>query len=252
MTKAYLVGGCVRDKFMNTPIHDIDIAVDTPSYNDLRGYILANDGCIFVEKEEFLTIRARMPEQYNREVTKHLGYTKSTPISNTFDFVMTRKEGEYKDGRRPSSVVAGTIEDDMSRRDFTMNAMAIDVCSGELYDPFGGLDDINNNCIRVAGDIETVMSEDSLRVLRALRFHVTLNMLIEDNFRAWIKSRAHDVLYNGDVSAERIYEELSKMFAVGTLKTLNTLNEYSLVKNFVFGDSGVALMPRIRKGVKNV
>ena len=102
----FYVGGCVRDSLLGQKAKDIDIVCLAPSYRDMRDYLL-NCGCqIFVEKPEFFTIRAKHPT---------LGYA---------DFSLCRKDGFYSDGRRPDNVEIGTLFDDLSRRDATINAIA--------------------------------------------------------------------------------------------------------------------------------
>lgn len=123
--KFYQVGGSVRDKIMGIKPHDIDFAIGAESFGAMREAILARGGKIFLEMEKFFTIRANLPE---------LG---------SADFVLTRKDGSYSDGRRPDGVTVGTILDDLARRDFTMNAIAINVETGDILDPFDGTGDIH-------------------------------------------------------------------------------------------------------------
>lgn len=208
--KIYKVGGCVRDAIMGRPCNDIDLAVEAESYEAMREGVLAMDGAkIHTENPEFFTIRAK---------TAKFGDT---------DFVLCRKDGEYKDGRRPENVEMGTITDDLERRDFTMNAISQNVQTGELYDPFGGQRDIKGKMIRCVGNPAERFREDALRVFRAIRFAVTLDFGIDKGLVYRIKGGG--INYDG-VATERITIELMKMFKASPkagwvwLKELNLLD----------------------------
>jgi tRNA nucleotidyltransferase (CCA-adding enzyme) len=192
------VGGCVRDTFLGRDSKDIDFTVEVESFDAMRTGLRERGFEIFVESPEFFTIRARHPQ--NRQ---------------TFDFVMARKEGNYKDGRRPSSVERGTIFDDLARRDFTINAIA-KAEDGVIIDPHNGRDDIEARIIRAVGNANERFSEDGLRILRAIRFAVTLGFSIDDDtFNAMVQNR--DNIRR--VSVERIREELEKAFRADTVAT---------------------------------
>ncbi len=120
-----------------------------------------------------------------------------------------RGEGAYVDGRRPSTVTFhSNLEDDLARRDFTMNALAWDPVGREFRDPFGGRDDMRHRLIRAVGDPEARFREDGLRPLRAVRFAAQLGYTLERRTRAAIPS-ALDVV--GLVSSERVADEMSKL-----------------------------------------
>jgi len=201
--KFYLVGGAVRDKLLGTQSKDLDYAVEASSYEEMIAAIKERGGEIFLEKPEFATVRAKLPQ---------LGAA---------DYVLCRKDGYYSDGRRPDSVMPGTLLDDLSRRDFTINAMAIDE-NGRYIDPFNGIQDLNKRYIRCVGDARERFSEDSLRILRAFRFAITkefeLDKLIED---AICDPNISDLIRN--VSGERIREELYKCFRHNTFATIDYL-----------------------------
>jgi tRNA nucleotidyltransferase (CCA-adding enzyme) len=128
---AYLVGGCVRDSIMGREVHDWDVATSATSA-EIAGLF---DKSVLTG-ERFGTVTVLMPEGV-AEVT-------------TF-----RAESGYYDGRHPENVeFVTTVEEDLSRRDFTMNAIAIS-CDGKLVDPFGGLEDISGRIIRCVGDPDT-------------------------------------------------------------------------------------------------
>jgi len=115
MIKLFEVGGHVRDGLLGIKSKDIDMAVEAPSWEAMREFVKHNTKKIFLEKEEFLTIRAM----------GHDGLPK--------DFVLCRKDGAYSDGRRPDTVEAGTIFDDLARRDFTVNAIAKEVTTVKKF-----------------------------------------------------------------------------------------------------------------------
>lgn len=196
--KIFLVGGAVRDTFLGTPIKDKDYVVVAPSFEAMKEFIVSKGGKIFQEKPEFLTLRARMS-----------GF--GTLGIGAADFVLARKDGVYTDGRRPDSVEVGTIEEDLARRDFTMNAIAIDTEDQfNVIDPFQGIDDIAHKLIRAVGDARTRLQEDKLRAFRALRFAVEKGFRI-DNRLDWEISRLAAIEFAA-VSTERIRDELLKMF----------------------------------------
>jgi tRNA nucleotidyltransferase (CCA-adding enzyme) len=183
-------------------------------------------GTIFLEKPEYLTIRARVPE---------LG---------AVDFVLCRKDGAYIDGRRPEDVEPGTLEDDLARRDFTMNAIALSE-DGEYIDPFGGAYHLEHGIITCVGHARHRFAEDYLRMLRAIRFAVTKDMqLSRDIMLCLVDSRMVDRL--ADVAIERVREEMLKAFHHDTLKTLRMLEDFPLVRDVLFG-SGLWLKPTLEK-----
>lgn len=200
MIKVYEVGGKIRDEFMGLSNKDVDYAVEAPSFEAMREYILSEGGQIYIETPEYFTIRANV---------KNLAA----------DFVLCRKDGEYSDGRRPDYVEAGTIYDDLARRDFTMNAIARNVETGEIIDPFGGVMDIERRFIRCVGDTRARMSEDSLRILRALRFSITKNMMMDSDI-TWLFDSSVWMDRLSLVSEERIQNEIHKMFASDTFQTM--------------------------------
>jgi tRNA nucleotidyltransferase (CCA-adding enzyme) len=139
MIELYEVGGCVRDSLLGIDSKDIDFTVIAPSYEDMREFLTDAGFEIFLETPEYFTIRARFPKVVTHDaIPTRFVRTKKLP---TADFVLARKEGAYSDGRRPDEVQMGTLLDDLSRRDFTMNAMARDR-DGRLIDPFGGQQDV--------------------------------------------------------------------------------------------------------------
>ena len=211
----YKVGGAVRDEFLGVKSKDIDFAVEAPSYVAMRDYIAAN-GKIFLEKPEFFTIRAKLN-------------------GDDADFVLCRKEHGYSDGRRPDSVSAGDIYDDLSRRDFTVNAIAIRTSDGEVFDPHQGISDIADRTLRCVGRASDRFREDSLRLLRAVRFGITKKFFLDSDIRASLEDREMVALLE-NVSKERIREELNRCMRFDTLATLKMFEKFPHLRDVVFSD----------------
>ena len=212
--KFYIVGGFVRDRILGVKSKDVDYSVEAPSYQAMKDEILRRGGEIFLETPQYLTIRARMPE---------LGAA---------DFVLCRKDGSYIDGRRPEEVEPGTLYDDLARRDFTMNAIAMTE-DGVYIDPFCGQDAIKRGEIVCVGDTKTRFGEDYLRMLRAIRFCITKDMNISVPIGQCLRN---PVLVNNlqHVAIERVREELLKCFHHNTPRTLNILSMFPYVLEQVF------------------
>lgn len=225
MVNFYKVGGCVRDAFMKRKCKDIDYSVEAPSYEDMRIAIINRGGTIFLESPEYLTIRAKVPK------------------FGACDFVLCRKDGTYKDNRHPESVVPGTLYDDLSRRDFSMNAIA-EAEDGSICDPFNGIDAIRNKLIKCVGKPAERFNEDALRLLRAIRFSITLDFTLSED----IQTSLHDPKLVDKlklISKERVREELLKCFKHNTRVTLNYFRYYPLIADAVL-DTGLWLEPTFR------
>lgn len=201
--KFYKVGGWVRDKLLGVKSKDLDFSVEAPSFEAMKAEIIARDGVIFLEKPEYATIRARI----GREAC---------------DYVLCRRDGYYSDGRRPDEVMAGTLHDDLARRDFTMNAMA-ESENGVLIDPFNGQKSLAEGTIHCVGNAMERFSEDSLRMLRAIRFAITKDMKFDEDIQECLVWQPDLIEKLRAVSTERIREELHKCFKFDTIKTLNML-----------------------------
>lgn len=183
---AYVVGGCVRDAVMGKQPHDYDITSSALPHETER---------VFSD--------CRVIETGIKHGTVTVLYKGQSIEITTF-----RIDGEYADGRHPDSVTfSRNIEDDLSRRDFTMNGMAYNHKSG-LIDPFGGKNDINSGIIRCIGEPDLRFSEDSLRILRALRFSAVLGFSIDERTAEAIRSHRSDL---HKVSAERIFSEVKQL-----------------------------------------
>jgi tRNA nucleotidyltransferase/poly(A) polymerase len=238
----YEVGGCVRDEIMGVKSKDIDYSVVLHDFDiefgkrwsltpfqimkdllELQGYDIK------VEKPEYLTIRAIFPKGH-----KYRGGA---------DFVLARKEADYSDGRRPDAVIPGTLQDDLARRDFTMNAIA-KAADGTLIDPFGGVDDINDKIIRAVGSAEDRIMEDALRGMRALRFAVTKGFSLHYDVVAVLSSKEF-VEALSLVSIERVQDELEKMFNADTIHSLFLIDNFNLTDT-LFSNTGLRLMPTMK------
>jgi len=227
--KIYKVGGAVRDSFLGRKSNDIDYAVEADSYQEMMTWI-AENGTIWQERPEFFTIRAKVPTLGNA------------------DFVLCRKDGFYSDNRRPDSVEVGTIYDDLSRRDFTMNAIAINVETNEIIDPYNGRLHINTSEIRCVGVCGQRFIEDGLRLLRALRFHITLGFELEEDIKRCLNDWKYVGILLDGVSVERIMEELNKMFRYSTEETIQVLGKYKMVRDCIFSNPRLQLEARVING----
>lgn len=226
--KTYLVGGAVRDQMLGLTSKDLDFVVMAPSFDAMREDLLA-DGCeIFVEKLEYLTIRAKHPR---------LGCV---------DFACARRDGNYTDGRRPETTeVAQTVEEDLARRDFTCNAIAVDVVSGEVVDPFDGRWAISRGVLRCVNSARARFGEDSLRVFRAVRFAVTKHFVIDGEIWEAINAMTSN-MFDG-VATERIREELLKAFQKDAKRTFELLmRDFPLLWE-IASNRGIWLKPTTEK-----
>ena len=185
--RSYLVGGAVRDTLMGIEPHDYDVATDAKPQDVMR-----------------LFHRVVPTGIAHGTVTVHLmGYHIET---TTF-----RTESTYSDGRHPDSVsYAASIEDDLARRDFTMNAVAVDLADGKLVDPFSGRGDIKEKLIRAVGNPHERFGEDGLRPVRAVRFAAQLHFRIEKyTYSDIFEDKTLAVVQK--ISIERFRDEFIKM-----------------------------------------
>ncbi len=201
--EAYIVGGSVRDMLMGEKAHDFDITTSaTPDEIKLAfsGYTVIETGI----KHGTLTF---IYEKEPIEVTTY------------------RIDGDYKDSRHPECVeFTKNLDNDLSRRDFTINALVYNENDG-IIDLFGGQEDIKRKIVRAIGDPEKRFKEDALRILRGVRFASTLGFEIEENTKKAMIKCAH-LLHN--ISAERINTEISKFLLGKNVKNV-LLDNYEII-----------------------
>lgn len=191
--EAYVVGGCVRDSIMGLKPHDWDICTSSSPAQTINIF----SGCNVIPTGiKHGTVTVILPQFPNEQ----------------YEITTFRVDGEYKDFRHPSTVLfTNDLSADLSRRDFTINAMAYNHSAG-LIDIFGGLDDVSNKLIRCVGSPEDRFHEDALRIMRAVRFSVTYGFDIDADTKSAIYS-CKNLLKN--VSYERINSEFSKAISHG-------------------------------------
>ena len=197
--EAYIVGGCVRDSIMGRKPSDWDITTSaTP--DEICSVFSEFKTVLTGVKHGTVTV---IIDHFNMEIT-------------TF-----RTEGGYSDNRRPDYVNFTTnLKDDLSRRDFTMNALAYNPESG-IVDMFGGVEDIQNKLLRCVGDADTRFKEDALRIMRGIRFASVLSFEIEEKTRIAIHENKK-LLEN--IAVERISVEFDKLLLGDYVEKI--LNEY--------------------------
>jgi tRNA nucleotidyltransferase/poly(A) polymerase len=221
--KFYLVGGAVRDKIIGIKSKDIDYAVECESFDAMRQAILDANGKIFLETPQYFTIRANVPT---------LG---------ACDYVLCRKDGEYKDGRHPETVTAGTIYDDLARRDFTMNAIAYDIDNDKFIDPYDGINHIKCYLIKAVRSAKDRFNEDALRAFRAVRFAVQKNFVVDLDVQDAILNMREDDFRS--VSADRVRDELMKMFSKDTRRSFKLIYDTYPVLGVIADGRGIWFKP---------
>ena len=201
------VGGCVRDLLLGTEPEDFDI------------------------------VTSARPEQVQAL------FPKTVPIGLAFGIILVieadhpfevatyRREGGYEDGRRPSVVSFGSAEEDVQRRDFTVNGLLMDPETGEIQDFVGGKEDIKNRLIRTIGLPDARFAEDHLRMLRAIRFAANLDFALDHETFSAIRAHAASI---GRISVERIREELNKLLTRGHARRgMELLEESGLLQEII-------------------
>ena len=196
--ECYVVGGYVRDIFLERPSNDIDVVV-------------VGSGIAVAQ-----ALKQRLGKKAILSVFRNFG-TAQVKVKGglEIEFVGARRESYSHDSRKPI-VEDGTLEDDQNRRDFTINAMAICLNKkrfGELIDPFGGLDDLEDGIIRTPLDPDVTFSDDPLRMLRCIRFAAQLNFMIEEETFDALERNAERLHI---ISGERIADELNKIMITAT------------------------------------
>ena len=195
--ECYVVGGYVRDIFLERPSNDIDVVV------------VGSGIAVATELKEMLGRKARL------SVFRNFGTAQVKFRDTEVEFVGARRESYSHDSRKPV-VEDGTLEDDQNRRDFTINAMAVCLNAarfGELVDPFDGIYDLEDRIICTPLDPDITFSDDPLRMLRCIRFATQLNFMIEDETFAALERNAHRIKI---ISGERVKDELNKIMLTPT------------------------------------
>jgi tRNA nucleotidyltransferase/poly(A) polymerase len=238
--KFYEVGGKVRDEILGLESKDVDyVAVpsdelikDIESPNDmfdlLDDYLRKEGFEVFLVTSNCFTIRAKFPKNHQ--------YT------GVADVVMARKEVGYIPNTRTPIVKPGTLYDDLERRDFTLNALAKDE-NGNIIDYFHGLIDLKRGVLITPLPTKVTFDDDPLRILRAIRFSITKGFSLE-----YLENHIKEYDYENKmsvVSTERIREELFKCFKHDTLKTLEMLETFPNLRNYIFKNNLLWLKPTI-------
>ena len=190
--ECYVVGGYVRDLFLERPSNDIDVVVVG------SGIQVASE------------LKAILGKKAHLSVFRNFGTAQVKYKHTEVEFVGARRESYSHDSRKPV-VEDGTLEDDQNRRDFTINALAVCLNKarfGELVDPFGGVDDLWDGIIRTPLDPDVTFSDDPLRMMRCVRFATQLNFFIDDETFEALERNAERIKI---ISGERIEEELNKI-----------------------------------------
>ena len=154
----YLVGGAVRDYLLSKPSHDYDFTTDA-------------------RPEEIKSM-------FRHTIDTGIKHGTVTVLfkGESYEITTFRTESDYSDSRHPDSVTfVRSLSEDLKRRDFTINAFALDISKGEIIDEHGGFEDLKNGVIRAIGNPEERFKEDALRIMRAARFSAKLGFKIEEN-----------------------------------------------------------------------
>ena len=215
--QAYLVGGCVRDRLLGKEPEDYDVCTDARPDQ----------------------VEALFP----RTIATGIRHGTVTVIAAGHPVEVTtfRVEGAYRDGRRPDHVrFVGRVEEDLARRDFTINAMAQDP-EGAIIDPFGGRRDLERRVIRTVGAAEDRFREDALRMVRAVRLAAQLEFSLHPETEAAIRRMAPDL---ARLSVERVTQELEKVWkARRPSRAVASLFRLGMMEHLPLPPLGPALLP---------
>lgn len=228
--EAYIVGGCVRDLIMGKKPKDWDVTTNAKPeeiQNIFPDSFYENEfGTVGVKVEKFIENALVNPKREH----------------DVIEVTTYRMEAAYSDRRRPDEVIfAQTLQQDLSRRDFTMNAIALQIDNEKEYttvDIYGGCTDIARTIIRAVGDADERFSEDALRMMRAVRFHAELNFEIEEKTFQAIKKNSQLITH---VALERIKDELTRIIlADNPAEGIDMLHQTGLL---------VHIIPELEQGV---
>lgn len=216
--RAYLVGGCVRDLLLHREPKDWDIATDAKPEDIQKNFKES------VYENTFGTVGVKTESE--------------DPKLKVIEVTTFRVEGKYIDKRHPDEVkFAKTIEEDLRRRDFTINGLAMDL-GGKIIDPFHGEKDLKNKLVRTVGDPKERFEEDALRLMRAVRLAVELDFEIESSTGSAIREKAGLL---EAIAKERIRDELEKIIMTPrAARGIRMLEEFGLLKY---------IMPELREGI---
>lgn len=226
--KVYIVGGAVRDIFLNRKSKDID-------------YLITN--VKFENVSEALSHYAE--SVVSTDVGESMSVVKAVFDGKEYDFAIPRTE-KYIGKRHTDVLVFGDpslpVESDLSRRDFTFNAMAQDVETGEIIDPFGGKKDLEEKIICAVGNPDLRFQEDALRILRGVQFSVRFGFDFDPETWESVKRNVHLIR---NITDERIYMELQKAYTTDNTRLVHLLNESGISE--VLG-----IKPTISKNIKSL
>jgi len=215
-SNVYVVGGCVRDAFMNKSPKDIDIVVEGINMDEIKE-LLKHEGKINIVGQSFVVIKFR---PYN-----HVG--------EDFDIAVPRIDRKVGTGHKGFEISTEgiTILEDLKRRDFTVNSIAVNLKTAEIFDPFGGLKDLKSKTLRATD--KNAFIEDALRMIRAIQFSARFNFHIEANTLQLMKKNANLIK---EISGERIKDEFDKIILKhGRTEVAFDLMEKSDMDKALFG-----------------
>lgn len=189
--EVFVVGGTVRDAYRDEPIKDIDMIVEGPNMAEIKD-ILSFFGDVGIYGESFAVIKFK-PKGYKGE---------------PYDIAVPRVDTKVGDGHQGFEVETEGVclEDDLNRRDFTINSIAVNVASGDLIDPFDGVYDIGRGVIKATD--ENVFTEDPLRILRGIQFASRFGYTIDHETMILMQNHSDEIK---DISGERIFDEIMKV-----------------------------------------
>ena len=219
--EAYIVGGCVRDSLLGKQPNDWDITTSAKP-EEVKA--------IFHRTIDTGIQHGTVTVLVDREILDDGSGSLASHTDYAFEVTTYRVDGVYTDHRRPESVCfTASLEEDLKRRDFTINAMAYNPEQG-VIDIFGGQEDLEKGIIRCVGEASERFDEDALRILRAVRFAAQLDFVIEDQTREAMRDQAK---FLEDISVERICTELTKMIVSKHPERLEEAYELGLTNIFL-------------------